>query len=130
MKALLSVFVCVFALAVFALAAPPDQDLSGKWTGSFNMNSPDGEQHDGGIVMVLKQKGTELTGTAGPSEDEQFPITKGKIDGDKITLEVQRGEGQVVKFDLAMAGDRIKGGANLSNNGETRTAKVDVGRAK
>jgi hypothetical protein len=130
MKALLCVFACIFALAVFALAAPPDLDLSGKWTGSFNMSSPDGEQHDSGVVMVLKQNGTELTGTAGPSEDEQFPITKGKLDGEKITLEVQRGEGQIVKFELAMAGERIKGSASLSNNGETRTAKVDVGRAK
>ncbi|HXA50929.1 MAG TPA: hypothetical protein VNV86_11515 [Candidatus Acidoferrum sp.] len=126
MKALL----CLIALAVFALAAPPDQDLSGKWTGSFNMSSPDGEAHDGGIVMTLKQNGSELTGTAGPNENDQFPITKGKVDGNKITLEVQRGEGQVIKFELAIAGDRIKGGANMSNNGETRTAKVDVGRAK
>jgi len=94
------------------------------------MSSPDGEAHDGGIAMTLKQTGTELTGTAGPNEDEQFPITNGKVDGSKITLEVQRGEGQVIKFELAMAGDRIKGGANMSNNGETRTAKVDVGRAK
>ena len=126
MKALL----CLIALAVFALAAPPDLDLTGKWTGSFNMSSPDGEQHDSGIVMVLKQTGAELTGTAGPEEGEQYPITNGKVDGGKITLEVQRGEGHVIKFELAIAGDRMKGGANMSANGETRTAKVDVGRAK
>jgi hypothetical protein len=126
MKALL----CILALAVFALAAPPDLDLSGKWTGSFNITSPDGEQHDSTIVMVLKQKGAEITGTAGPNEEEQFPIANGKVAGEKITMEVLRPEGPSVKFELAIAGDRIKGAANMSNNGETRTAKVDVGRAK
>jgi hypothetical protein len=126
MKALL----CIFALAVFALAAPPDLDLSGKWTGSFNVTAPDGEQHESTIVMVLTQKGAELTGTAGPNEGEQFPIANGKVAGEKITLEVQPPQGPAIKFDLAMAGDRIKGGANMSANGESRTAKVDIGRAK
>jgi len=121
---------CILAMAALVLAAPADVNLSGKWTGSFDMTSPDGEAHNSGIVMVLKHSGSEVTGTAGPEEGEQYPIKNGKVEGDKITLEVHRAEGQVIKFDLAMAGDRIKGGAHMEANGETRTAKVDVGRAK
>lgn len=120
---------CMLGIAALVLAAPADVNLSGKWTGSFDMTSPDGEVHNSGIVMVLKHTGSEVTGTAGPEEGEQYPIVNGKVDGEKITLEVHR-EGRVIKFDLAMAGDRIKGGARMEADGDTRTAKVDVARAK
>jgi len=123
-------FLCLMALAALVLAAPAG-DLSGKWTGTFNISIPDGSVRESEIIMTLKQTGTELTGTAGPQEGEQFPIRNGKVAGDKITFEVERSDvSQVIKFDLALAGDRIKGGASLTREGETRTAKVDMGRAK
>jgi hypothetical protein len=65
----------------------------------------------------------------GPNEDEQFPIQKGKIDGDKITLEAND-KGQTMTFNLVLASGRITGEAQMSREGQTRKAKIDVGRAK
>jgi len=117
---------CLVVLAAVSMAA----DLTGKWTGSFNISAPSGETHESGIVLNLKQNGPELTGTAGPEEGEQYAIVNGKVDGAKVTFDVKRSEEQILKFELAIEGDRIKGGATMSANGETRTAKVDAGRAK
>ncbi|MDE3164414.1 MAG: hypothetical protein KGN36_01305 [Acidobacteriota bacterium] len=111
-------------------AAAADTDVTGKWTGSFNVTTPDGGSEDGTAVAVLKQSGGEITGTAGPNEDEQYPINKGKIDGDKITFEVQPHEGQVIRLSLVLAGDRIKGDAVMERDGEKRTAKLEMTRAK
>ncbi len=118
------------ALVVGAIAATADTDVTGKWSGSFNVTTPDGGSEDGTAVAVLKQSGSEITGTAGPNEDEQYPINKGKIDGDKITFEVQPHEGQVVRLSLVLAGDKIKGDAVMERDGEKRTAKLEMTRAK
>jgi hypothetical protein len=39
-------------------------------------------------------------------------------------------EGRVINFDLVVAADRIKGDVNMSREGQTAKAKVDVTRAK
>jgi hypothetical protein len=66
----------------------------------------------------------------GPNEDEQFVIQKGKIEGDKITLEADHG-GHTLKIDLVLAADRITGEAHMStDDGQTMTGKLDVSRAK
>jgi hypothetical protein len=50
--------------------------------------------------MLLKQSGDAITGTVGPNEDHQMNIKVGKIDGNKIALEVEIDDGTVIKFDL------------------------------
>jgi hypothetical protein len=122
MKILLS-----FVLAAFVLVAA-DTNVTGKWSGSFNMTGGNGESKESTAVLILKQNGTELTGTVGPNEGEQFPIVKGKMEGDKITLEVDH-EGMIVKFTLALTQGHIKGDASMSHDGESRTAKIDLTRA-
>jgi hypothetical protein len=125
MKILLS-FVVLAALVGVALA---DVDVTGKWSGTFNPIGPNGENKESTALLVLKQSGTDITGTAGPNEDEQFPIQKGKIEGDKITLEVDH-DGHTLKLDLKLASDRMTGEAHMSKEGESMTAKIDVSRAK
>jgi hypothetical protein len=49
--------------------------VTGKWSGSFNATNPNGETKESTAVLVLKQTGTDITGTVGPNEDEQFPKT-------------------------------------------------------
>jgi hypothetical protein len=121
-------FLCFLVLAVLACAAVADVDVTGKWSGSFNMTGPDGDK-EGTAVLILKQSGTEITGTVGPSEDEQFTIQKGKIDGDKITLEADH-NGHTMKIDLVLADNRITGEAQMEAEGQTLKAKIDVSRAK
>ena len=88
---------------------------------------PDGQ--DGGVTLVLKQAGTEISGTAGPSADHQMPIQKGTIEGGKIALEVAVGDG-LFKFDLVLEGEHIRGDVIGSMGDEKINAKLDVTRAK
>jgi hypothetical protein len=118
---------CVFVLAALALAAPADVNLTGKWTGSFAIEGQQAEQ--GGIVMHLKQTGTAVSGTVGPSEEEQVEILQGKFVGDKLTLAAKRNSNDV-KIELTLTGDRLKGVANLVLPDRTATAKIDAGRDK
>jgi hypothetical protein len=120
---------CFLLLAAFAGGAAADVNVTGKWSGSFNVVAENGQTKDVTALLVLKQTGSEITGTVGPNEDEQHAITKGKIEGDKITLESAEG-GISMKFDLVLAGDRITGDVNAAGEGRTLKAKLDVVRAK
>lgn len=126
MRKLLLFFVLAVIAAGIAIA---DTSVTGKWTGSFNMIAPDGQSKDGTALLLLKQSGTEITGSVGPDEGEQHPITKGKIEGEKITLLVED-EGRTIKFDLVLAAERITGDVNMTREGEAAKAKIDVTRAK
>jgi hypothetical protein len=92
------------------------------------MTGPDGDK-EGAALLILKQSGTDITGTVGPSEDEQFTIQKGTIEGNKITLEADHG-GHTMKIDLVLADDRITGEARMDADGQTLKVKIDVNRAK
>jgi len=121
---ILTCFLLLVALVMVSFAA----DITGKWTGTYTMVGGSGDS--GETVMVVKQNGTEITGTAGPGEDQQWPIQKGKIEGNKITGEVSSPDGAVYKLDLVVDGDRIRGEATTSQDGQTITLKVDLTRAK
>jgi len=105
-------------------------DVTGKWSGSFEVTRPDGQTKASTAFLVLKQSSDAITGTAGPNEDQQFSIKSGKIDGDKITLEVAADDGAVLKFDLTLTGDHIKGDVKGEKDGEKMTAKLDVTAVK
>jgi hypothetical protein len=77
----------------------------------------------------LKQSGTEISGSFGPTEAEQIEISKGNIDGEKITLFAED-QGRAIRFDLVLTADRIKGDVSMSHNGQIAKAKIDVTRAK
>jgi hypothetical protein len=128
-EGLMRTLLCLLVLGITGVANA-DVDVSGKWSGSFNITRDNGESKDSTAILVLKQNGAEITGTVGPTEDEQFTIKSGKIDAGKITLEVDE-HGHALKFNLVLAADRITGEANMSGeNGETAKAKLDVTRAK
>jgi hypothetical protein len=125
MKAL---FVCVLIASAASLALA-DGNVSGKWQGSFNTIDENGDIKESTALFVFKQAGGEITGTVGPTEEEQFPIQKGRIEGDKITLEADN-NGQILKFNLVLSGDKIIGEAQMSREGQTRRAKIEVTRTK
>jgi hypothetical protein len=116
-------------LGALWVAAAAGADVTGKWSGSFKMTAPDGQVRDGTALIVLKQTGSDITGTVGPNEGEQHAITKGKIEGDKLSLESSDG-GMVLKLDLVLTGDRIAGDVTASGEGRNMKAKLDVTRAK
>jgi hypothetical protein len=124
MKKLIGGIALALALTMTLLAA---EDLSGKWSGSFNITM-DGETKNEAIYMNLTQKGAELTGTAGPSAEEQWPILNGKIEGTKVTFDVQA-DRPIVKFDLTLTDGHLKGNAKAELDGKTMTVVVDAQRA-
>jgi hypothetical protein len=107
----------VLLLGALALVAAPDVNVTGKWSGSFKLTRSDGEASDGPALLLLKQTGSDITGSVGPTEDEQHAITKGKIEGEKITLLIEY-EGRTIKFALVLAGDRVTGDADISYDGQ------------
>lgn len=123
MKKIACVAGLVLLLATVLMAA---DDLTGKWSGSFNITM-EGETKADQILMVLKQNGAELTGTAGPNADQQWPIQKGKVEGSKVTFEVQA-DVPLVKFDLTLADGHLKGEAKAEFEGRTMKAAVDAQR--
>ncbi len=126
----MKILVCFVLFAALAMAAATT-DISGKWSGSFTTTAPDGQTETHGAVLLLKQSGSDITGTAGPNEGEQYPITKGNIQGDKITLELVNNN-HSFRFAVVLVGERIKGDITLTetDSGDSRTAKLDVGRVK
>jgi len=122
-------FLFLALVALASLPAAADVNLTGNWTGTFTMIGPNGETKDTGAILVLKQNGSEITGTVGPDDQERFDITKGSIDGNKIALDVTDGEHKI-HFDLTLAEDRLQGDVHMSADGEERKAKLDVKRAK
>ena len=120
---------CFLALAALAGVAFADGNVTGKWTGSFNIAGPNGETKETTALLLLTQNGTDITGTVGPNEEERLTIQKGKIEGDKITLEAEQ-DGRTIKFALVLAADRITGDASMTGDGQTAKAKLDVTRSK
>ena len=84
----------------------------------------------GGCRHAPDRPPERLVGTgASPDEGEQHAITKGKIEGDKITLLVED-EDRKITFDLVLAAERITCDVNIVRDGQTAKAKIDVTRAK
>jgi len=116
---------CVL-MSAFALHAA---ELTGKWSGSFDITNEQGTKPDT-AYMDLKESGGAVTGTAGPNEEKQFSLRKGKLDGQKLTFEVVMDDGGVLAFELSFDGTSIQGSCTgTGDGGEKLSAKVNLKRA-
>lgn len=113
-------------MLIFSPTLQAAEDLTGTWSGSFNMTM-NGETKEDTAFMVLKQNGTELTGTAGPNSGQQWEILKGKIEGNKVTFEVQTDQ-PLIKFELMLVDGHLKGQAKAEHEGMKIGAEVDLQR--
>ena len=117
-----SILLSLLLVAAGTLSA---HDLTGKWTGTFDLKD-DGEVQTIPVVMVVKQDGNKLTGTAGTEED-QHAIQKGVVDGDAVTMEVDTGEA-IYYLELKVDGDQIAGSVKQGADGEK--TKIALKRVK
>ena len=106
-----------------------DAGLKGKWVGTYDVSVSDGDTMKGRVIMILTQNGSEIGGTIGPDEQQQSPITKGKVEGDRITFESQT-EGPLMRFDLRLTDGHIRGDAIGDLQDTKIRAKVDLARAQ
>src|SRR5271156_1532851 len=117
-----SVLLSLLLAACWTLSAA---DLTGKWAGTVDIKQ-DGEAQTIPVVMVVKQDGNKLTGTAGPEED-MHPIQKGVVDGDTVTMEVDSGDA-IYYLELKVDGDAIAGSVKQGADGEK--TKIALKRVK
>jgi hypothetical protein len=116
----------LLAVLLLAPVAGAQTDLTGTWSGPFIM-TVDGQSHDDSAHMILKQKGSELTGTAGSSAERQWPIVKGKVEGASAEFDVQS-EGPLVHFSLKLVDGHLKGDAIAEFEGQKLTGTLDLQR--
>jgi hypothetical protein len=129
MKTLLAIALVIASVAPAAAQTKSSADLTGKWEGTFAIQRPDGTASEPRpIVFNLTQKGKEITGTAGPA-DQQEKIAKGVVADGKATFEVPLSNGAVFKFALTMVKGRLQGDMSREFNGQVNQAKVDAAKA-
>ena len=119
----------LLALILAAAASAADVDVSGRWSGVMTMPGPDGQPRDGTAIFLLKQAGTAVTGTAGPTEDHQLPLSEGKVQGPKLSFRVQA-ESVDFTFVMTVDGDHMKGEGTGTLNDQQLKVKFDLSRAK
>jgi hypothetical protein len=89
-------------LVVFCALPALAANLTGTWT--MDDKDPDGNPYT--ATYVLKQEGTVLTGIV-TALDETSNISKGKVDGNKISFAVARSDANYT-LEGALDGDEIK----------------------
>lgn len=124
----------LFVFVLCALPAIAAEDFSGQWSGSFSGVDPSGQQMTEQIFLNLVHKGADLTGTAGPNAERQWKILNGKVDGNKVSFDVQGGGdtqgGPLLKFAMSYADGHLKGDVNAEKGEMKLTAKIDITRVK
>jgi hypothetical protein len=129
MKRLLA-FALVLAVLAPSLAAQAADAFTGTWEGTFTRQRPDGVENSQPVVFNLTQKGTVLTGTGGPAE-QQWTIEKGEVNAGKATFQIQQPNGPLFKFTLTIVTERLQGEMTAERDGAVLgTAKVDAAKAK
>jgi len=114
-------------LVCTAVAAQAQQNISGRWEGSFDIPSPNGSvQHDTAF-FILQQNGTEVTGGAGRSEQMQTPLSNGLFRYGTLTFAIDV-RATTVRFNLALEGDHLRGTATGLPPDPAAKVAVDVVR--
>jgi hypothetical protein len=120
----------LFSLLLMSSFALIAADLTGKWSGKFDITNSEGESKADSAFMNLKLEGKTVTGTAGPNESKQWTIKDGKLEEGKLTFKVDMEGGGWIEFALLYDGEAIRGdAAGTGNGGETMSAKVELKRA-
>jgi len=124
-------FLVLAVLAPAAAAQTAAASFTGKWEGTLITQRPDGtEGNPSPAQFNLTQNGKELTGTAGPP-DQQAQMDKGAVNAGMATFEVRPPNGSVYKFTLTIVKERLQGEVIIERDGVVRAkGKIDAGKAK
>ena len=120
----------LFSLVLFcvAIAMHAQQNVSGRWQGSFDIPGPNGavQQHDSAF-LILQQNGTQVTGGAGRNEQMQTPLSDGLFQSGTLTFAIAV-RGTTVRFNLMLEGDHLRGTATGLPPDPAVKVAVDVAR--
>ena len=119
------------AILVFfnAMAFQGATAVTGTWAGSLIVKH-DGKTEEHYVHVVLKQAGESLTGTAGPTADDQIRILKGKVVTGKGATTISFefiANGELTSFNLKLVDGLLKGDARIEGeDGKAHVATVEL----
>jgi len=122
-----------FWLSMCFAASLMAADVSGKWTGSVDVEDPsDGTNISTPVRAELQQQGDAISGKIGRQEDQEAePIRGVSLQDGKLTFEVASAEAKgLVKFTLKLDGDHLDGDISGNMDGVAITGKVHLTRQK
>ena len=102
-------------------------DVTGKWSGTSVMKTPDGQAKHDSVWMSLKQTGAVVTGTAGPGSDRQTEIKEGKVDGARVQFSLAI-EDSTATVRLTLEGEQLKGQAEVQTPDGKLVLDLDLKR--
>lgn len=124
--------ICAILALVCLLDAKSGTDLTGTWTGE--VKGQDGRT--GTVRFVLRQSGGQITGTAGPVE-QQNPghIYDAKLEGDHLTFAADDTDGDTgltltYHFDITVTQDQMRGQAHGRSGDRSWTLDLSMTRDK
>lgn len=97
--------ITLFALFVLASVVVFAADITGKWMSEAPANGRGGPQ-----TFTLKQDGDALTGTIQGGRGGPIEIKNGKVDGDKVSFDVDRefqGNSITIKYSGTVSGSSM-----------------------
>lgn len=99
----------LLTLVQAAPAQAPAASITGTWDGTLVGQNEDGSPNTDTALLLLVQKDTAVTGTVGGNLDDQFPVTSGTIDGNKITFVAKKDDGREFHVEMTLENDELKG---------------------
>jgi len=117
-------FVCLFLASAAMLLA----DVSGKWRGPAKGAASDGDTQTLTVTFDLTQSGNDVTGTVSTNQGDQFRISKGAMDGNTLTIDIQGGEHGTYHAVMTVDGDTMTGEAKGGGGDNTVSVKLELKR--
>lgn len=116
-------------------------DVSGRWSGTgqvedteANKEIPDRSPHP--MWMILRQKGSEVTGTTGPDPRPTPPhIINGMLEGNRLTFQIPQPASHpyresAIYIDARVEGDQLNGMARWPTHNKVLTMKISLKRVE
>jgi len=105
-----------FLLLALAAATEPATGISGKWSGTGELKTPDGDAVTQPFWAEFHQDGQKVTGTAGGGDmEDSTPIRNGSFDGKKLRFQITGPkDGLVYQANLILDGARLEGTLEFS----------------
>ena len=112
----------VTILGLILSASLLGQELSGRWIGKF---STTGNERGVPQLIILKQDGAEVTGSGGPDNSEQYPISNGVVTADRVRFELTTARSKFF-YDLKRSGTSLNGALEIKSLNNTASATVSL----
>jgi hypothetical protein len=133
MRILMGAALALLLITPFVRAA----DVTGKWSGSAELKTPDGDAQVLPVQAEFKRQDKSLSGSIGKAGDQQWPIAKGKIEDGKINFEFEAAEGdeasgkRLYTVRLTVVSEtQLQGEFDFAADGNKVTGKLTLTREK